>query len=388
MDCAPDLFDKQGTAGEEDSRTSTLCKSFSCSDLPSVKEFAMKSSMDEKDIEVNRTKEKCADNKTTDSGMDGTSECFVFDKNDSTDGVTDEGEAKKLIAQNRQQNIISSNVLIKENLLVSVNELRSELQQLSAAASSWNSSMKEYLDERLVTFEGIQLKERTTLLKTKSGSEGLKELTKNLDALKKKSASLNSENESLRKEIEANDRSFSEKELRYRNELERQKQYASELESAKELFEAEQQIRFNSAIARVMKEKESALKKADEQLNYLKLLEEKNDEKLQVLFNEKEKLRQQKDKYVRKLTEVQHEVEKRESELEKYKEETQKQLEEKEREFNEQLEKERKEASILLETERQSSVSSSGYVICAAIAFRRCLQKYSSVMSAAGLEVK
>ena len=158
--------------------------------------------------------------------------------------------------------------------------------------------------------------------------------------------SLSSENESLRKEIEAKDISFSEKELRYRNDLERQKQYATELEYAKESFEAEQQIRFNSAIGRVMKEKEAALKKADEQLTNLKFLQKKNGEKRQVLFNEKERLRQEKDEHARKVLEARKEVDRGKAEMDKYIVQTEKRLEETERTFREQLEMREKKLQL------------------------------------------
>lgn len=323
----------------------------------------MKSSFDEMDGTIkDNTKEICRVDKNIDR-KNVVEKDYTDDAKDDTCNETAGGEAKEksITTQTLGHEIISSNIVIKENLLEGVNKLRRELQQLSIATSSWDENMKKYLDERLSVLEGIKIKETSRLLSAKNHSESVKELTKNVVTLKKKIASLNSENESLRKEIEAKDISFSEKELRYRNALERKEQYATELEFAKETFEAEQQVRFNSAIGRVMKEKEAALKKADEQISILKLLQEKNDEKLQVLFNEKETLRQEKDKCTRKVMEVQAEVDRNKTEMEEYRVETQQHLEEMERE----LENERKEAATMLEAEKlkwetDSSGSGSG----------------------------
>ena len=95
----------------------------------------------------------------------------------------------------------------------------------------------------------------------------------------KKISSLGAENESLRKELKTKDETFSETEAWYRGELERHKQLASEVELAKQEFEAEQQIRFNSAINKVMKEKEVSLKKASEELAESRLLQQKKRRK-------------------------------------------------------------------------------------------------------------
>lgn len=356
--CAPDLFHKQSHDSHnkphnDDNRTFP----------PLIREIVMKSSFEEMDGTIkDNTKEICRVDKNIDR-KNVVEKDYTDDAKDDTCNETAGGEAKEksINTQTLGHEIISSNIVIKENLLEGVNKLRRELQQLSIATSSWDENMKKYLDERLSVLEGIKIKETSRLLSAKNHSESVKELTKNVVTLKKKIASLNSENESLRKEIEAKDISFSEKELRYRNVLERKEQYATELESAKETFEAEQQIRFNSAIGRVMKEKEAALKKADEQINILKLLQEKNDEKLQVLFNEKETLRQEKDKCTRKVMEVQAEVDRNKTEMEEYRVETQQHLEEMERE----LENERKEAATMLEAEKlkwetDSSGSGSG----------------------------
>ncbi|XP_028403740.1 RB1-inducible coiled-coil protein 1-like [Dendronephthya gigantea] len=341
----PNIFDKQSIRNKpgEDVRIITFGKSLSCNDLPSVNEFVMKSSLDEMDGKMdNRTK---------------------------VIGKSNEMERISVTTQTMERHdILSSNIAIKERLLTSINTLRSELQQLRETTTSWDESVKNYVNERLFVCEEFKLNERLRLLAAENDSKSLKELTNSLDAMKKKISSLNSENESLRKEIEARDTSFSEKEMRYRNDLERQKQYATELESAKETFEAEQQIRFNSAIGRVMKEKENALKKADEQLTSFKLSQEKKDEKLQVLFNEKETLRQGSEEYARKIVEAQIEIDKMKKEMERYIMETQIHLEEKERQFNEKLEHERKESALMLETERQkwetdSSGSGSGQII-------------------------
>ena len=372
MNCAPDLFHKQSHDSHnkpqnEDSQTSPSSRLVSCSDLPPVKEIRMKSSLDEMDGKINsRTEEICGEDKNIDRKNFVEKDCTDNVKDDTGNKTAGDGAKEKNIStQSLGHEIISSNLITKEKMLESVNKLRKELQQLNVAKSSWDKSVKKYLDERLSIFEGIKEVERSRLLSAKNDSVRVQELTKNLVTLKKKIASLNSENESLRKEIEAKDMSFSEKELRYRSDLERQKQYATEMESGKESFEAEQQIRFNSAIARIMKEKEAALKKADEQLSILKLQREKNDEKRQILFNEKETLRQEKDEFARKLVEVQAEVDKRKTEMEKYIVETQHHLEEKEKEFNERLEKERQEAAMMIEAEKMkwetdSSGSGSG----------------------------
>ena len=370
VNCAPDLFQKQShDSRNEGNRTITSGKSLSCSDLPSVKEIVMKTSLDEIDSGTKiRTKETCKGKEKVDRPnvvKKGSIDDAVDGTCDNVDG--DEAKKKNISTQTMEHEVIKSNIAIKENLLQGVNVLRSKLQELSVATSSWNNDMKKYINEQFSVFEEIKVRERSRLLCAKSDNKKVQELTKNLDTLKKKVTSLSSENESLRKEIEAKDISFSEKELRYRNDLERQKQYATELESAKESFEAEQQIRFNSAIGRVMKEKETALKKADEQFSNLKLLQEKNDEKLQVLFHEKERLRQEKDKYAKKVMEAQEEGDRRKIEMDKYVEETEKRLEETERTFREQLENERKEAAMMLEAEKmkygtESSGSGSGYV--------------------------
>ena len=362
MNCAPDLFLKHfHDSQNEDNPTFPSSKSFSCSDLPSAKKIVMKSSFDEMDGKINdRTKEI-----STEVGENNGT--VVVKDTTHDDSAGDEKKGTNVTTQTLGLEMISLNLVIKEKMLDKVNQLRKELQQLSEATSSWKDNMREYLDKNLSTFEGIKVKEKGRLLSEKMNSDRVEELTKCMETLKKKIASINSENESLRKEIEAKDISFSEKELRYRNDLERQKQYATELESAKESFEAEQQIRFNSAIGRIMKEKEAALKKADEQVNALKLLQQKNDEKLQVLFNEKETLRQEKDEYAKKVVDAQAEVDRRKKELGKYMIETQYHLEVKEKEFSERLESERKEAALILEAEKmkwetESSGSGSGYV--------------------------
>lgn len=368
MNCAPDLFQEQShDSHNEDIRTFTSGKSLSCSDLPLVKEIVLKTSLDEIDSDINSTtKETCKGKENVgrpDMVRKGNIDDVVDGTCDNTGG--DEAKKKNTSTQTMEHEVIISNIAIKGTLLQGLNVLRRELQELSVATSSWDNDMKKYVNEQCSMFEEIKVKERSRLLCAKSDSKKVQELTKNLDTLKKKMTSLSSENESLRKEIEAKDISFSEKELRYRNDLERQKQYATELESAKESFEAEQQIRFNSAICRVMKEKEAALKKADEQFSNLKLLQGKNDEKLQVLFHEKEKLRQEKDKYAKKVLEVQGESDRRKIEMDKYVEETEKRFEETERTFREQLENERKEAAMMLEAEKvkyetESSGSGSG----------------------------
>ena len=325
----------------------------------------MKSSIDEMDGKINyKTKEICLEPKNIDRTNVVKTDDSVVVKDDVCD--TDVGSSmKETTTQTLGHEMISLNMVIKEKMLENVNQLRKELQQLSEATSSWKDNIRKCLHERLLTFEEIKVEERSRLLSAKSDSDRVEELMKCLATLKKKVASINSENESLRKEIEAKDRSFSEKELRYRSDLERQKQYATELESAKESFEAEQQIRFNSAIGRIVKEREAALKKNDEQLSTLKLLQEKNDEKLQVLFNEKETLRQEKDEYAKKVVEIQAEVDQRKKEMEKQITEAQYKLEVKEKEFNERLENERKEAAMILEGEKmkwetESSSSGSG----------------------------
>lgn len=365
--CAPELFQKEPRdPHNKDILTLTSGKSLSCSDLPAVKEIEMKTSLDEIDGNKFRTKDICKGTENVDrpnvvrkgnTGNEADGTCVNAGGN--------EARMKNISTQTMEYELITSNIAIKENLLQVVNILRRELHDLRVASSSWGNNIKEYLNERCLIFEEIKVRERSRLLCAKSDSEKVQELTKSLDILKKKMTSLSSENESLRKEIEAKDISFSEKELRYRNDLERQKQYATELESAKESFEAEQQIRFNSAIGRVMKEKEAALKKADEQLTNLKFLQEKNDEKLQVLFNEKERLRQEKDEHARKVLEARKEVDKGKAEMDKYIAQTEKRLEETERTFREQLENERKEAAMVLEAEKmkyesESSGSGSG----------------------------
>ena len=339
---APNLFHEQSIRDnqDEDVRTIAFGESFSCSNLPSVDEFVLKSSLDEID------------------GKMGISAEIIGRSNESSDVET---KTISVTTQTMEHEIISSNIVIKERLLTRINTFRSELQQLREATTSWDDSIKKYVSERLSSCEEFKLKERLRLLATENDSKNIKELTNSLDTMKKKILSLNSENGSLRKEIEAKDTSFSEKEMRYRSDLERQKQYAAELESAKETFEAEQQIRFNCAIGRVMKEKENALKKADEQISYLNLLQGKKDEKLQVLFNENETLRRESEECARKIVEAQREINERKTEMERYIMETQKHLAEKEQEFNEKLEDERKENALMLEVERQKwETSSSG----------------------------
>ena len=369
MTCAPELFQKEPRdPRNKDILTLTSGKSLSCSDLPAVKEIEMKTSFDEIDSNKCRTEDICKGNENVDRPnavrkgntgeevhVDG--RCVIAGGN--------EARMKNISTQTMEYELITSNIAIKENLLQGINILRRELHDLRVASSSWGNNMKEHLNERCLIFEELKVRERSRLLCAKNDSEKVQELTKSLDILKKKMTSLSSESESLRKEIEAKDISFSEKELRYRNDLERQKQYATELESAKESFEAEQQIRFNSAIGRVMKEKEAALKKADEQLTNLKFLQEKNDEKLQVLFNEKERLRQENDEHARKVLEAREEVDRGKAEMDKYIVQTEKRLEETERTFREQLENERREAAMVLEAEKmkyesESSGSGSG----------------------------
>ena len=365
--CAPELFQKEPRdPRNKDILTLTSGKSLSCSDLPAVKEIVMKTSFDEIDGNNFRTKDICKGNEN----VDRPNAVRKGNTGEEVDGTCvnaggNEARMKNISTQTMEYELITSNIAIKENLLQGINILRRELHDLRVTSSSWGNNMKEYLNERCLIFEEIKVRERSRLLCAKRDSEKVQELTKSLDILKKKMTSLNSESESLRKEIEAKDISFSEKELRYRNDLERQKQYATELESAKESFEAEQQIRFNSAIGRVMKEKEAALKKADEQLTNLKFLQEKNDEKLQVLFNEKERLRQEKDEHARKVLEARKEVDRGKAEMDKYIVQTEKRLEETERTFREQLENERKEAAMVLEAEKmkyesESSGSGSG----------------------------
>ena len=364
MNCAPNLFENDSQDSGKPSNEKqyfTSGKAFSCSDLPSFKEIVSESSLDKTDI-IDRTEEIC-EKKNTDrtNVMANRYENDVKDDtcNDGVDGSTVE---KKIISsQSLNHEIISSNIIVKEKLLVNVDNLRKELKQLSLMSSSWDDHMKKYLYECFSKFEELKMEERSRLLSAKSDNEKVKELTENLLTVRKKVTSLSSENESLRQEIDARDISFSEKELRYRNDLARQKQYASELESAKETFEAEQQVRFNSAIGRVMKEKETALKKADEKLSSLKVLQEKSDEKLQVLFNEKEALRQEKDEVSRRLVEAQVEVDRYKTDMKEYIEETRKLMEEKDREFQEHLENEKKEAAMVLEVEKQKwETNSSG----------------------------
>lgn len=334
-------------------------KAFSCSDLPAVKQIVVKSSINEMDGRSTAIF-------TKDNGSGMVNKDNFGDMKDCSINRTSNNGAKWVTigTQTLGDDIMSSNnTAIKDTLLKSVSILRNELQELSAATSSWDDSMKKYLLEQLTILEGIRVKKRARLLTAKNDSDSVKELTKINETLNKKISGLNSENESLRKEIETKELIFSEKELRYHNDLERQKQYTTELESSRETFESEQQIRFNSAIGRVMKEKEAALKKAEEQLNSLKLSQEKNDEKLQVLFNEKETLRQEKDECARKLVEALEEINKRKTEMENYIMETQKRLDEKERRFTECLENERKEAAAILEAEKvklETELSGSG----------------------------
>ena len=153
---------------------------------------------------------------------------------------------------------------------------------------------------------------------------------------------------------------LSETEAWYRGELEKHKQLANEVELAKQEFEAEQQIRFNSAINKVMKEKEVSLKKASEELAESRLLQKKNEEKLQILFNEKEELRREKEDGVKKLTNALEELTNRKVELENCVDEMGKSLENKEKQFVEQLENEKKDAAAMLEAEKQKSEESSG----------------------------
>ena len=255
--------------------------------------------------------------------------------------------------------IISTNLVVKENVQVNIRKMRDELQQLALATESWKKSTNEYLSERTRLFEQLKVTGKyERLAKEEKGDEDSE--IEDVESQVKKISALGAENESLRKELKAKDGTFSETEAWYRGELEKHKQLANEVELAKQEFEAEQQIRFNSAINKVMKEKEVSLKKASEELAESRLLQKKNEEKLQILFNEKEELRREKEDGVKKLTNALEELTNRKVELENCVDEMGKSLENKEKQFVEQLENEKKDAAAMLEAEKQKSEESSG----------------------------
>lgn len=256
-----------------------------------------------------------------------------------------------------------SDVLLKQNVDVNLSKIRAELRQLALDTTSWRKDFEEFFCQRMRVFEELTARgrsEKRAEETTRSvGESGVEKLAEDMTTLTKKVGSLGAENESLRKELKAKEEIFSENIQRYQTELAAQKKLAIEMEHAKEKFEEEQQIRFNSAINRVMKEKEVALKKAGEQLIELKHLLEKNEEKLQVLYNQKEELRYEKEQGEKKLADAVEEFTRRKTELENCILETQKSLEEKESFFAEQLENERKQAALAAEAEKMKSETDS-----------------------------
>lgn len=372
-------------------------KSSSCCNLSTVKEIEIKSSdtIDGKVIDEDTMRTKEVEIKSSSDTIDGkvinedtmrteeveiksssvTIDGKVIDKDKIRTGMesTSEQENERFVENSGAGNVekskdcdkllfrISTSIFpYKETLLKDVEKLREDLQLLRVITSNWLEDMSTCLNDRRNMLEILKAEEENRLVTFDKDRELLKELSENVDNLKKKTSGLNYENESLRKEIEAKDRNFSEKELMYQRDLERQKLYASELEAAKESFESEQQIRFNSAIGRVLKEKEVALKKADEQLLNFKLLQEKSDEKLQVIFNEKEALRQESDEVSKKLINTERMVSQLELELEKSKVEALEHIKEKEREYTKQLENQRDEAARVLESEKLKWETESG----------------------------
>ncbi|XP_046839067.1 RB1-inducible coiled-coil protein 1-like [Xenia sp. Carnegie-2017] len=339
-------------------------KSSSCCNLSTVKEIEIKSSdtIDGKVIDEDTMRTKEVEIKSSSDTIDGkvinedtmrTEEVEIKSSSDTIDGkvINEDTMRTEEVEIKSSSDTIDGKVIDKDKIRTGI-ESTSEQENERFVENSGAGNVEKSKDCENCCFENREL---------------LKELSENVDNLKKKTSGLNYENESLRKEIEAKDRNFSEKELMYQRDLERQKLYASELEAAKESFESEQQIRFNSAIGRVLKEKEVALKKADEQLLNFKFLQEKSDEKLQVIFNEKEALRQESDEVSKKLINTERMVSQLELELEKSKVEALEHIKEKEREYTKQLENQRDEAARVLESEKlkweAESGSGSGQII-------------------------
>lgn len=323
---------------EKHDTTQSSENKMSCSKSPGVVRTKESESLDTVDDLLTFDRMKIEEN----SGV--ATSTYSRTKNDVYDVTSNNGSSK----------IISSNLVVKENVQVNIRKMRDELQQLALATESWKRNTNEYLSERTRLFEQLKLTgkyERLEKARKADEDSEIKKLTKDVKSLAKNISTLTAENESLRKELKTKDEISSETEA----ELRKHKQLAHEVDLAKQKFEAEHQIRFNSVINKVMKEKEVSLKKASEALAELKLLQQKNEEKLQILFNEKEELRYEKEESVKRHSTALEQLTNRKVELENCVDEMRKSLEVKEKQFAEQLENEKKDAAAMLEAEKQKS---------------------------------
>ena len=103
--------------------------------------------------------------------------------------------------------IISTNLVVKENVQVNIRKMRDELQQLALATESWKKSTNEYLSERTRLFEQLKLTGKyERLAKEEKGDEDSE--IEDVESQVKKISALGAENESLRKELKAKDGTF------------------------------------------------------------------------------------------------------------------------------------------------------------------------------------